>query len=154
MTPCTDLSLRSVPVASLSLRSSPRFSVCPSYRRREVAALAAEGSALLVALRESNTWTSRSYRPSFSDDPFLWFSDGPPLLRPLQGAANVGYALLRATLGVATPPFDGGHQTAAGLRGAFHSLPELVGWNLRKGRYDRLPPADADRDPAGAGSQQ
>jgi hypothetical protein len=115
----------------------------PSYRERRVAALEREGSALLVALRESNTWTARAYRPSFGDDPFLWFSDGPLPLRPVQGALNVGYGLLFAGIGAAALPFDGGRSALAGLRGALYSLPELVGWNLRKGRYDRLPPAPA-----------
>jgi hypothetical protein len=127
--------------------------VIPSYRQRRVAELEARGPALLVALRESNTLTSRAYRPSFRDEPFLWFSDGPVPLRPLQGAANLGYGLLRATLGLATLPFDGGRESLAGLRGAFYSLPELAGWNLRKGRYDRLPPPDArlaDQSPDGS----
>jgi hypothetical protein len=119
-----------------------RERVIPSYRERRVAELESQGHAVLVSLRESNTLTSRGYRPSFRDEPFLWFSDGPIPFRPLQGLANLGYGLLRAALGLATLPVDEGRGSLAGLRGAFYSLPELAGWNLRKGRYDRLPPAD------------
>lgn len=115
----------------------------PSWRRELVAGFAEEESSLLVRLRESNTWTARAYEGSIQDDPFVFFTDGVVVMRPLQGAVNLGYGLAHAALGALTFPSDGGRRALAGLRGAFFSLPELVGVNIRKGRYD-LPPLGAE----------
>lgn len=115
----------------------------PSWRKELVSSYADEESALLVRLRESNTWTARAYEGSSSDDPFVFFTDGLILVRPLQGVVNLGYGLAHAALGTLTLPTDGGRRALAGLRGALFSLPELVGVNIRKGRYD-LPPLGAE----------
>ena len=109
--------------------------------------MAAEEGGLRVALRESNTLSSRAYEGSVRDHPFLFFADGTPWLRPLQGTANLGYGLGHALVGLATAPFDRGRRVRGGLAGAFYSLPELVGLNIRKGRYDLLPAADAGQSP-------
>jgi len=92
-----------------------------------------------VALRESNTWTTTVYDGSIGDDPFLFFSDGSAWLRPPQGVVNFSYALGHATFGLITVPFDRGRLAFRGLRGAFYSVPEIVGISIRKGRYDLVP---------------
>jgi len=111
----------------------------PSHRRRQVAELAHRQGRLRVALRESNTWTSTVYQPSIADDAFFFFADGTPWTRPLLGTANLVYGLGQATVGLATAPFDRGRRAWSGLRGAFYSAPEMVGFSIRKGRYDLLP---------------
>jgi hypothetical protein len=111
----------------------------PSHRRRRVADLARQQGRLRVALRESNTWTSTVYQGSITDDAFFFFADGTPWTRPLLGTANLVYGLGQATVGLATAPFDRGSRAWGGLRGAFYSLPEMVGFSIRKGRYDLLP---------------
>ncbi len=111
----------------------------PSHRRRRVAELAREQGRLRVALRESNTWTSTVYEGSITDDAFLFFADGTPWTRPLLGSANLAYGLGQAAVGLATAPFDRGRRAWGGLRGAFYSVPEVVGFSIRKGRYDLLP---------------
>jgi hypothetical protein len=111
----------------------------PSHRRRRVAELARREGRLRVALRESNTLTSTVYEGSISDDAFLFFSDGTVWVRPLLGTANLVYGLGQATAGLATAPFDRGRRAWRGLRGAFYSVPEMVGFSIRKGRYDLLP---------------
>jgi len=111
----------------------------PSHRRRRVAELARQEGRLRVALRESNTWTSTVYAGSITDDAFLFFADGTPWTRPLLGAANLVYGLGQAAVGLATAPFDRGRRAWSGLRGAFYSVPEMVGFSIRKGRYDLLP---------------
>ncbi len=112
----------------------------PSWRKQLVADFEGRENPLLVRLRESNTWTSRAYQGSFRDAPFVFFTDGLVWIRPFQGVINVGYGLGHAALGTLSLPADGGRRALAGLRGAFFSAPELVGVNIRKGRYD-LPPA-------------
>lgn len=111
----------------------------PSHRRRQVAELAHQQGRLRVALRESNTWTSTVYQGSITDDAFFFFADGTPWTRPLLGTANLVYGLGQATVGLATAPFDRGRRAWSGLRGAFYSVPEMVGFSIRKGRYDLLP---------------
>jgi hypothetical protein len=113
----------------------------PSHRRRRVAELADQEGRLRVALRESNTWTSTVYQGSITDDAFLFFADGTPWTRPLLGTANLVYGLGQATVGLATAPFDRGRRAWGGFRGAFYSIPEMVGFSIRKGRYDLLPEA-------------
>ncbi len=111
----------------------------PSWRRQLVASFEERENPLWVKLRESNTFTSRAYEGSFRDAPFVFFTEGPVLLRPLQGVVNLGYGLAHAGLGALTLPLDRGRRLLAGLEGALYSVPELVGVNIRKGRYD-LPP--------------
>jgi len=117
--------------------------VLPSHRRRRVAELAGQEGRLRVALRESNTWTSTVYQGSITDDASFFFAAGTAWTRPLLGTANLVYGLGQATVGLATAPFDRGRRAWRGLRGAFYSVPEMVGFSIRKGRYDLLPEAAA-----------
>jgi hypothetical protein len=137
--------------AALVHQVERRWSVTSSHvqqsrRKQRVSELLAEGQPLWVHLRESNTWSSQAYEGASRDDAFFWFTDGPVLARPLQGAFNLGYGLLNVGLGAVAAPFDGGHRMLAGLRGAFYSVPELVGVNIRKGRYDFPPLPEAPED--------
>jgi hypothetical protein len=111
----------------------------PSWRRQLVAGFEERENSLWVKLRESNTFTSRAYQGSFRDAPFVFFTEGHILIRPFQGVVNLGYGLAHASLGALTLPVDRGCRLRAGLEGALYSVPELVGVNIRKGRYD-LPP--------------
>ena len=111
----------------------------PSWRRQLVAGFAERENPFWVKLRESNTFTSRAYDGSLRDAPFVFFTEGFLLARPLQGAVNLSYGLAHASLGALTLPVDRGRRLRAGLEGALYSVPELVGVNIRKGRYD-LPP--------------
>lgn len=108
-----------------------------SHRQRQ-ARSRADGDRR-AALRESNTWTTTVYDGSVGDDPFFFFSDGSAWLRPPQGVVNFSYALGHATFGLITVPFDRGRLAFRGLRGAFYSVPEIVGISIRKGRYDLVP---------------
>lgn len=112
----------------------------PSHRQQRAAERQPGESRLRVALRESNTWTTTTYEGSIVDDPFFFFADGNAWLRPPQGVVNFSYALGHAAFGLATVPFDRGRLAFRGLRGAFYSVPEIVGISIRKGRYDLLPP--------------
>jgi hypothetical protein len=111
----------------------------PSHRRRRVAELARQEGRVRVALRESNTWTSSVYQGSITDDAFFFFADGTVWTRPLLGTANLLYGLGQTTVGLVTAPFDRGRRAWGGLRGAFYSFPEMVGFSIRKGRYDLVP---------------
>ena len=112
----------------------------PSARQRRAAALRSDEPDGWTALREASPQTSRAYPGSITDDPFLFFADGSPWLRPPQGAMNFGYALGHAAFGVFSAPLDRGRRLFRGLRSAFYSAPELVGVSIRKGRYDLVPP--------------
>ncbi len=110
-------------------------------RERRIAARARRDGALLVALRESTTWTSELYRrwSATGDSEFLFFTQERPLLRPLLGAANLSYALASGTIGVARAPVDSGALLLSSMRGAIFALPELVFVNIRKGSYVHIP---------------
>ena len=112
----------------------------PSYRQQRAAAREPGESRLRVAFRESNTWTTTVYEGSIVDDPFFFFADGNAWVRPPQGVVNFSYALGHAAFGLVTAPFDRGRLAFRGLRGAFYSVPEILGISIRKGRYDLLPP--------------
>lgn len=108
----------------------------PSHRRARLAEIhAREGDGVLVALREMNTLTSTIYRRNGDDSIFLFFTDEDPALRPLLGAANLLTGLGAAVVGLPMAPFDGGDLLAAGLRGAFWSVPELGFASVRKGSF-------------------
>ncbi len=107
-----------------------------SQREVRLAAMRAREGALRVGLREANTITGRIHRDTLQEDAFLFYTDDVAWpLRPLLGLANVGAGLVGTLAGVVAVPFDRGFLVHAGLRGIFYSAPELVGVNLRKGRF-------------------
>jgi hypothetical protein len=108
----------------------------PSFRQRKLAAI--EANDWLGRLRESNTLTARHYQPREGDSAFLLFTEDAGWARPVLGSVNLAYALGATTGGVVTAPFDRGSKLADGLRGILFSLPELAGWNIRKGSYDEM----------------
>ena len=106
----------------------------PSLHHRLTASL--EEQAPLIRLGELSTLTSTSYTPRSEDGAFLLFTDQSPFfLRPVLGSGNLGYSLLTGALGLLKLPMDNGSEFLEGLNGALFSLPELVGWNIRKGSY-------------------
>ena len=87
-------------------------------------------------LLEASPLTGRAYRPRLEDGTFLVFTEqAPPWIRPLGGAINLSYGLLATTLGLFRAPWDEGRLIIAGGHGILFSLPELAGWNIRKGTY-------------------
>lgn len=116
-----------------------------SRRRWQVARMRERENAVRVALRESNTLTSTVYRRNPDDSLFLFFTDDAALPRPALGALNLLAGLAGSALGLVTLPRDGGATLGAGLRGAFFSLPELAFFNVRKGSFPYVAPADRRR---------
>ena len=106
----------------------------PSYREARLAELR-DGRGLSLA-RESTTLWSTIYRPRHADTSFLLFTDDAFWARPFFGAVNLGYGLATSAVGIATAPFDGGRRLERGLLGAIFSVPELAGFNVRKGTFD------------------
>jgi len=111
----------------------------PSFREHAVAKLEAEGGGLATVLRESNVVTARSYAAGRAGSPFLFFTTGPVLVRPMLGAANLLVGAGAAGLGLVSAPFDDGELLLAGLDGVLFSLPELAFMNVRKGSYTLVP---------------
>ena len=106
----------------------------PSLHHRLTASL--EEKDPLIRLEELSTLTSTSYTPRSEDGAFLLFTDQSPFfLRPVLGSGNLGYSLLTGAIGLLKLPVDNGSAVLEGLYGALFSLPELVGWNIRKGSY-------------------
>lgn len=113
---------------------STERAVIPSLHHRLTAAL--ETRDPLKGLSELSTLTSTSYTPRSEDGAFLLFTDQSPFfLRPVLGAGNLTYSLLAGAIGVLKLPVDHGDELLEGLYGALFSLPELAGWNIRKGSY-------------------
>ena len=117
-------------------------SIFPSLRESRLRAMALRESPLVVALRESNTVTAKSYRRSQGDTFFLFFTDRALLLRPLFGALNLVGALGESVAGLLRIPDDGGRMFGSGLTGAMMSLPELAFGNIRKGTNDWVEPEE------------
>jgi len=124
------------------LPSATETTELPSRRRSALRQLAADRSAFLVGLRESNTLTATTYDRNPDDSVFLFFTEGRPLARPLLGTVNLGVGLGATVAGIAAVPLDRGHLLWSGLRGAVFSLPELAFVNIRKGTYDRYAAAE------------
>ncbi len=115
----------------------------PAHRIEQSRSLLPQKSHLWKKLRESNRWTSTVYPGSIHDSAFLFFSDGAPILRPLQGSANLLFGLGHTGVGLATAVTSNGRRRIKyGLNGLFYSLPEIIGISIRKGRYDILPQDD------------
>ncbi len=117
----------------------------PSFREWRVAQKREQENDMLVAVRESNRLTASVYDGSMLDDAFLFFADGAPVLRPFQGIGNLAWSAGHTVMGLLALPFDGARRAQAGLSGMFYSAPELIGFNIRKGRYDVAPPDAAQR---------
>jgi hypothetical protein len=118
-----------------------------SYRQLRLQTMKHEESTVRVALRESNTFTSTTYRRNSNDSFFVFFTEDAPLLRPLFGAVNLTAALGESILGILVAPVDRGAILIRGLRGTFVSLPELVFGNIRKGSNDWIPKQHRSFDP-------
>jgi hypothetical protein len=121
--------------------------IIPSYRQLRLEEMKDRESAIHVALRESNTFTSTTYKRSSADSFFVFFTDQSPLLRPLFGVVNLTAAIGQSVLGIFTAPIDRGAHLRRGLRGAFVSLPELAFANIRKGSNDWIPKEHRSLDP-------
>jgi hypothetical protein len=111
----------------------------PSFRDYQVERMAERESPLLVALRESNVWTSTLYQPNQEDGFFVFFTDRTLLLRPVLGAVNLLAGALKSSIGLGRAPLDRGRSLRSGLYGELFSIPELVFVNLRKGSNDYVP---------------
>ena len=118
-----------------------------SYRQLRLQTMKHEESTMRVALRESNTLTSTTYRRNSNDSFFVFVTEDAPLLRPLFGAVNLTAALGESVLGILAAPVDRGAILIRGLRGTFVSLPELVFGNIRKGSNDWIPKQHRSLDP-------
>src|SRR5262249_28031869 len=86
----------------------------PSHRLSACQELARRDRGLATALRESTTFASTIYTPRREDGAFLFFTDDALLTRPLAGAANLGYGIVRGLGGLFAAPFDGGQELKAG----------------------------------------
>ena len=117
-----------------------RVEAIPSHRRSACEELARREPGLATALRESTTFASTIYTPRREDGAFLFFTDDALLLRPVAGAANLGYGVVRGLGGLFAAPFDGGEELKAGWSGALFSLPELLFCNVRKGTFRDVEP--------------
>ena len=107
----------------------------PGARGLAIERAAREGSAGWVALRESNTFTSRIYRPNPKDSLFVFFSGAPVWIRPLAGLGNLVAGLGGTGMGLLIAPWDGGELAMRGLRGIAMSVPELFFFSVRKGSF-------------------
>lgn len=100
---------------------------------------------IALRARESNTLTSRFYRPHRRDSTFLFFAEGPVVTRPLAGVSNLVWGSGASLLGALTAPFDRGTLLRRGLKGMALSLPEIAFVPIRKGSYVvALPLEDPD----------
>ncbi|MFK7897890.1 MAG: hypothetical protein AB8G23_18800 [Myxococcota bacterium] len=95
---------------------------------------------LALDAREFATFTSRTYAANQDDSRFVFFSDGPPAIRPLIGLANFTYGAAGALVGVLEAPFDRGVGLRRGIQGMIMSVPELFFFQVRQGSYRILPP--------------
>ena len=117
----------------------------PGARMLATRRAAREGAAGWVALRESNTITSKIYRPHPNDSIFVFFSGSPIWARPLAGIGNLVAGLGGAGVGLLTAPWDGGELAGRGLRGIAMSVPELLFFSVRKGSFVVAPESPPPR---------
>lgn len=110
-----------------------------SYRQLRLSEMKEREPSALVAVRESNTFTAKSYRRNANDSFFVFFTEDTLLLRPLLGAINLTVAAGQSAVGVVVAPVDRSAMLLRGLRGAFVSVPELVFANIRKGSNEWVP---------------
>jgi hypothetical protein len=112
--------------------------VLSSYRGQQLEKLYARNNGLMVALRESNTFTSTLYAYNPDDAFFVFFTDDSLLFRPIFGLFNTAAGIGQSVFGFLSWPFDAGKNLKSGATGILMSLPELLFFNMRKGSYKYL----------------
>ena len=109
-----------------------------SYRGQQLEKLYARNNGLMVALRESNTFSSTLYPYNPDDAFFVFFTDDSLVLRPIFGLFNTAAGIGQSVFGFLSWPFDAGKNLKSGATGVLMSLPELFFFNMRKGSYKYL----------------
>ena len=109
-----------------------------AYRGQQLEKLYATNNGLMVALRESNIFTSTVYTYNPDDAFFVFFTDDNLALRPVFGLFNTAAGIGQSLFGFLSWPFDSGKNLKAGTTGILMSLPELLFFNMRKGSYKYL----------------
>jgi hypothetical protein len=109
-----------------------------SYRGQQLEKLYARNNGLMVALRESNTFSSTLYAYNPDDAFFVFFTDDSLVLRPIFGLFNTAAGIGQSVFGFLSWPFDAGKNLKSGATGVLMSLPELLFFNMRKGSYKYL----------------
>lgn len=112
--------------------------VLDSYRGQQLEKLYAQNNGLMVALRESNTFSSTLYAYNPDDAFFVFFTDDSLVLRPVFGLFNTAAGIGQSVFGLLSWPFDAGKNLKSGATGVLMSLPELLFFNMRKGSYKYL----------------
>ncbi|MGZ8237670.1 MAG: hypothetical protein ACXWTY_07330 [Methylobacter sp.] len=112
--------------------------VLNSYRGQQLEKLYAQHNNLLIALRESNIFSTTLYKFNPDDAFFIFFTDDHVLFRPFFGLFNTTAGLGQSVVGFLSWPFDEGNNLKSGVTGIFMSLPELFFFNMRKGSYKYL----------------
>ena len=112
--------------------------VLNAYRGQQLEKLYAKNNGLMVALRESNIFSSTVYTYNPDDAFFVFFTDDSLALRPVFGLFNTAAGLGQSLFGFLSWPFDSGKNIKAGTTGILMSLPELLFFNMRKGSYKYL----------------
>lgn len=124
-----------------------RTEVRPAHRERQIAEMSRHEPPIRVALRESNTLTSRIYRLWSRDSTFLFFTSDRVWTRPVLGIANLAVGAAATLLGAVRAPIEGPRALIAGARGVLYSLPELACVNIRKGTFAFVPRTTAPTAP-------
>jgi hypothetical protein len=109
-----------------------------SYRDQQLEKLYSQNNGLMVALRESNVFSSTLYAYNADDAFFVFFTDENLLLRPVFGLFNTVAGMGQSLFGFLSWPFDAGQNLKSGATGVLMSLPELLFFNMRKGSYPYL----------------
>ncbi len=112
--------------------------VLNAYRGQQLEKLYAKNNGLMVALRESNIFSSTVYTYNPDDAFFVFFTDDSSVLRPVFGLFNTAAGIGQSLFGFLSWPFDSGKNLKAGTTGILMSLPELLFFNMRKGSYKYL----------------
>ncbi len=112
--------------------------VLNAYRGQQLEKLYAKNNGLMVALRESNIFSSTLYSYNPDDAFFVFFTDDSLALRPVFGVFNTAAGIGQSLFGFLSWPFDSGKNLKAGTTGILMSLPELLFFNMRKGSYKYL----------------
>jgi len=116
--------------------------ILPSFRHQQLQAMYREENNAVVFFREFNTLSASDYKFNDQDASFLIFTDDNILLRPIFGSINLLVATTISVYGGLALPFDSGKALKDGTMGILMSLPELAFFNIRKGSYKHLIPAN------------